>query len=174
MPSPARVRFASFVFDSASGELWRDDAAVPLEHQPTLALGCLIASAGRVVTREELAAAVWGTGTHVKFDDGLNYCIRQVRAALGDDAKAPRFVETLPRRGYRFVAETMPDHGNTEARKHRNLLGFPILAIKLQNRASLAAAIAAVIMALAIVESRPNNHHEVAVSMAKGLHGLIF
>lgn len=56
------------------------------------------------MTRDELAAVLWGTTTHVKFDDGLNYCIRQIRAALGDDPKTPRFIETIPRRGYRFIA----------------------------------------------------------------------
>ncbi len=172
MPAHARVRFAEFAFDPATGELWRGDIAVPLEHQPALVLSHLIASAGRVVTREELASAVWGAGTHVKFDDGLNYCIRQIRAALGDDAKAPRFVETLPRRGYRFVTMTSPQHGSTEARKHRSYLGlghaprYPWLRV--------AAALAAVIVAVAIAETRPNNHHAVAASMARSLHDLIF
>ena len=91
MPARSRVRFADFAFDPATGELWRGDVSVPLEHQPALALGRLIASAGTVVTRDELAAAVWGAGTHVKFDDGLNYCIRQIRAALGDEARVHSF-----------------------------------------------------------------------------------
>ena len=159
MPPHARVRFAEFAFDPATGELWRGDVAVPLEHQPALVLSHLIASAGRVVTREELASAVWGAGTHVKFDDGLNYCIRQVRAALDDDAKEPRFVETLPRRGYRFVAVAAPDTRRPSG------AWFPV---------RMAAAAAFFAVAVVFVESRPNNHHEVAVKVARSLHDLIF
>lgn len=66
-------------------------------------LALLVANVGRMVSREELRSAVWGAGTHVDFEQGLNHCIKEVRAALGDQADAPLYIETLPRRGYRFI-----------------------------------------------------------------------
>src|SRR5918993_5155910 len=102
------VRFGEFCFDPATGRLTRNGAPVPLENQPARLLALLTGSPGELMTREDLAAAIWRDGTHVRFDDGLNYCVRQVRAALDDDARSPRFIETIPRRGYRFVAAATP------------------------------------------------------------------
>jgi DNA-binding winged helix-turn-helix (wHTH) protein/TolB-like protein len=98
------IRFGEFEFDRVSGELRRGGAQVRLEPQPALVLAVLIEHAGDVVTRADLQQRVWGGDTFVDFEHGLNYCIAQIRTALGDSAAAPRFVETLPRRGYRFVA----------------------------------------------------------------------
>jgi DNA-binding winged helix-turn-helix (wHTH) protein/TolB-like protein len=98
------VRFGEFEFDRVSGELRRGRAQVRLEPQPARVLAVLLEHAGDVVTRTELQQRVWGGDTFVDFEHGLNYCIAQIRTALGDSAAAPRFVETLPRRGYRFVA----------------------------------------------------------------------
>ena len=75
-----------------------------LQQQPAKVLELLLRRAGELVTRDEIRAAVWGQDTYVNFDQGLNFCIKEIRAALGDDADEPRFVETLPRRGYRFIA----------------------------------------------------------------------
>lgn len=80
-----------------------------LQYQPLLVLRALASQAGRVVTREELRAAVWPSETHVDFEHGLNYCVRQLRAALGDDSRTPRFIETIPRRGYRLIARVAYD-----------------------------------------------------------------
>lgn len=103
------VRFGTFEFDPATGELRRTGGparagVVRLEPQPAKALALLVARAGEVVTREDLKTVVWGGDTHVDFDRGLAYCISQVRTALGDSAENPRFIETLPRRGFRFIA----------------------------------------------------------------------
>jgi DNA-binding winged helix-turn-helix (wHTH) protein/TolB-like protein len=98
------IRFGEFEFDRVSGELRRGGAQVRLEPQPARVLAVLLEHAGNVVTRAELQQRVWGGDTFVDFEHGLNYCIAQIRTALGDSAAAPRFVETLPRRGYRFVA----------------------------------------------------------------------
>jgi DNA-binding winged helix-turn-helix (wHTH) protein len=98
------VQFAEFEFDAASGELRRGSAVVRLEPQPARVLAHLVERAGQVVTRTELQQTVWGGETFVDFEHGLNYCIAQIRTALGDSAASPRFIETLPRRGYRFVA----------------------------------------------------------------------
>ena len=154
----SRLSFAEFCLDTSSGALTRAGRAIPLEHQPSLVLARLAQSAGAVVTRDELASALWGTDTHVKFDDGLNYCIRQARAALGDDAKAPRFIETIPRRGYRFVAKV------SEPAPARTRFSRPLLA----------AAAAAVVLLTVFVESRPNDHHELAVSIARTIHDALF
>jgi DNA-binding winged helix-turn-helix (wHTH) protein/TolB-like protein len=99
-----RFRFGLFAFDGATGELRREGTLLRLQGQPALALGCLIANPGQVVTREELCRAIWGGETHVDFERGLNFCVGQIRSALEDDADAPRYVRTIPRRGYQFIA----------------------------------------------------------------------
>jgi TolB-like protein/tetratricopeptide (TPR) repeat protein len=100
----ARVRFDRFELDLASGELLRDGAPVRLQPQPLKVLTLLARRAGQLVTREEIQKEVWTDNTFVDFDQGLNYCVRQIRTALGDSADAPRYLETLSRRGYRFLA----------------------------------------------------------------------
>jgi TolB-like protein len=82
----------------------RAGAPVHLQPQPARVLALLAAAPGRLVTREELRQHVWGSGTFVDFDQGLNWCIRRIREALEDDAAAPRYIQTVPRRGYRFIA----------------------------------------------------------------------
>ncbi len=98
------LRFPPFELDLAGLELRRSGSLVRLQQQPAKVLALLVRRSGEPVTREEIQREVWGTDTFVDFEHGLNFCIRQIRAALGDDAAAPRFVETLPRRGYRFIA----------------------------------------------------------------------
>ena len=103
--SPGPYRFGPFAFDPASGELTDAQSGRSARLQPQVAalLLALIERPGDVVTRAELRSRLW-PDTTVDFDDGLNFCVRQLRLALGDDANVPRFVETLPKRGYRFVA----------------------------------------------------------------------
>jgi DNA-binding winged helix-turn-helix (wHTH) protein/TolB-like protein len=103
MTAPSRVRFGVFDFDTASGELRRDGVPVRLQPQPAQVLAILVARAGEIVTREALRQALWGPETFVDFDRGLNFCVAQIRAALGDSADAPRFIRTLPKRGYQFI-----------------------------------------------------------------------
>jgi DNA-binding winged helix-turn-helix (wHTH) protein len=104
-PDRVAYRFAQFLFDPTSGELKNVDAgSVVARLQPQVAslLTALLERPGTVVSRAELQARLW-PDTTVDFDDGLNFCIRQLRLALGDEANNPRFVETLARRGYRFI-----------------------------------------------------------------------
>ena len=101
---PSTHCFGVFAFDERTLELSREGRRVAIEPQPARALALLVARAGQVVTRDEMRQAIWGTDTHVDYDRGLAYCIGQVRAALGDSAEQPRFVQTLPRRGFRFLA----------------------------------------------------------------------
>ena len=98
------IRFGPFELKLKSGELCRDGATVKLPPQPFKVLSLLAENAGQLVTREEIQQQVWGNDTFVDFDKGLNFCIKQIREALGDNAQSPLFVETLPRRGYRFIA----------------------------------------------------------------------
>src|SRR5262245_20927093 len=100
----AVIRFDIFELELKSGELRRDGALVKLQPQPFRALAFLANRAGQVVTREEIQREIWGDEIFVDYEQGVNFCIKQIRAALGDDAQAPRFIETLARRGYRFIA----------------------------------------------------------------------
>jgi TolB-like protein/DNA-binding winged helix-turn-helix (wHTH) protein/tetratricopeptide (TPR) repeat protein len=98
------VRFADFELDLRTGELRRDGTSLKLQPQPAKVLVLLVSRAGEIVTRQDLAQQVWGSETFVDFERGLNFAIRQIRSALEDDADQPRFLETLPKRGYRFTA----------------------------------------------------------------------
>jgi TolB-like protein/DNA-binding winged helix-turn-helix (wHTH) protein/Flp pilus assembly protein TadD len=106
----ASIRFGAFELKMDSGELLRDGFSVKLPPQPFKVLTLLVENAGHLVTREEIQRRVWGEETFVDFDKGLNFCVKQIREALGDQAQSPQFIETLPRRGYRFIApvETLP------------------------------------------------------------------
>ncbi len=97
------LRFGPFELDVRSGELRRNGTTVRLQPQPFKVLVLLTSRPGEVVTREEIQAEVWPAGTFVDFEQSLNFCVRQIRASLGDNANAPRYLETLPRRGYRWV-----------------------------------------------------------------------
>jgi DNA-binding winged helix-turn-helix (wHTH) protein/tetratricopeptide (TPR) repeat protein len=96
--------FGPFVLDLDSGELRRSGVPVRLQPQPAKLLVLLVGRAGELVAREEIREHVWGTDTFVDFDQSVNFCVRQVRTALHDDASTPCYIETLPRRGYRFIA----------------------------------------------------------------------
>ena len=101
---PKSVRFGLFEADLAAGELRKRGRKVPLQDQPFQVLALLLRHPGEVVTREELQQALWPAGTFVEFEHGVNTAIKKIRQALGDDADNPRFIETLPRKGYRFIA----------------------------------------------------------------------
>ena len=104
-------RFGDFALDTSAGELRRGGEVVRLQPQPAQVLALLVERAGQVVSREALRDAVWGAETFVDFDKGLNFAVAQVRAALGDDADAPTYVRTLPKRGYQFVAAVTREDG---------------------------------------------------------------
>ncbi len=103
IPSARRVRFGQFEMDEHAGELRREGIKVRLQEQPLQILQILLEHPGKVVTREELRKRVWPTDTFVDFDHGINNAIKRLREALGDIVETPRYIETLPRRGYRFV-----------------------------------------------------------------------
>jgi cholera toxin transcriptional activator len=103
-PSARVVRFGIFEVDLLAGELRRKGARIHLQEQPFQVLAVLLERSGDVVTREELRQKVWPADTFVDFDHSLNTAINKIRDALGDSATAPKFIETLARRGYRFIA----------------------------------------------------------------------
>jgi TolB-like protein/DNA-binding winged helix-turn-helix (wHTH) protein/Tfp pilus assembly protein PilF len=105
---PARLRFGLFELDLRAGELRKHGLRVRLQEQPFQILAMLLERPGEVVTREELQKKLWPADTFVDFDHGLNKAISKIREALGDSAESPRFVETVARRGYRFLAEVKP------------------------------------------------------------------
>src|SRR6201997_308620 len=103
--SRGRLRFGVFELDLRSGELRKHGLRVRLQEQPFRLLEMLLEHPGEIVTREELQTRLWPADTFVDFDHGLNKAINKIRDALGDSAESPRFVETVSRRGYRFIAE---------------------------------------------------------------------
>ncbi|MBI1984287.1 MAG: winged helix-turn-helix domain-containing protein [Acidobacteria bacterium] len=115
------IRFGAFEVDLHSGELRKKGLKIKLQEQPFQILAMLLQRPGSVVTREDLRKRLWPADTFVDFDQGLNRAINKIREALGDDAETPRYVETLPRRGYRFIAPVgEPANNAHEARgRHR-------------------------------------------------------
>src|SRR5262245_59312793 len=101
---PDLIRFGEFELDLRTGQLRKAGVVTNLQPQPAKVLVLLASKPGSLLSRDEIRQQVWGDDTFVDFEQGLNFCIRQIRTVLGDDANAPRFVETLPKRGYRFVA----------------------------------------------------------------------
>ena len=100
----ARLSFGLYEIDLQTGELWKAGFRIKLQGQPFKVLTTLLEKPGQVVTREELQARLWGKDTVVDFDHSLGTAINKIREALGDSAENPRFIETLARRGYRFIA----------------------------------------------------------------------
>jgi DNA-binding winged helix-turn-helix (wHTH) protein len=108
-------RFNLLGFDSSTGEVIREGCVVRLRPQPARVLEYLLERQGQLVSRGELQRAIWPEGTFVDFDHGLNSCVKQIRAAIGDSRAAPRLLETLVKRGFRFVAPVMPSSPDGQA-----------------------------------------------------------
>src|SRR5215831_17651174 len=110
MLKPAReeavtdFRFGRFELDSRTRELRKDGVRLRLQEQPFAVLALMLEHPGELLTRDELRDRLWPEGTFVDFEHGLNAAVKRLRAVLGDNAERPRFVETLHRRGYRFIA----------------------------------------------------------------------
>jgi DNA-binding winged helix-turn-helix (wHTH) protein/TolB-like protein len=133
------MRFGEFEIDERAGELRRNGARVKLQDLPFRMLVLLIRRAGEVVTREELRAELWGAETYVDAEAGLNTALAKVREALGDTADQPRFIETLPKRGYRFIGAQTDGAAAPAGRTPR------------RSRTGLALALAGIAIAAAIV-----------------------
>ncbi len=105
--TPTEIRFDGWSLRTDSGELARDGAVTRLQDQPLQVLVELLARPGELVTREQLIARLWPKGV-VDYETGLNTVVRKLRAALGEDANSPRYIETIPRKGYRFIGTLEP------------------------------------------------------------------
>jgi DNA-binding winged helix-turn-helix (wHTH) protein len=169
MDHSPRRRFGAHDLDLTTGELRRDGVPIPLQRQPARALACLVSRAGRLVPREDLHAAIWGRDVHVDFDRGLNYCIRQLREVLDDDAKAPRYIETIARQGYRFVAPVAVDQVPPP---------MPAPAFHGRRRlpvgATLAMASLFVLFAAHAISGGDERHHQLTVAIARAIHDAVF
>src|SRR5438309_3961125 len=120
-PSHGTVRFGVFALDFKASELRKQGTKVKLQEQPFQILQVLLQRPGEVVTREELQQKIWPSDTFVDFDHGINNAIKRLREALGDAAETPHYIETLPRRGYRFIGEI-----ECEALRMRSLAVLPV------------------------------------------------
>ena len=116
--SERKLCFGPFALDTSSAELFKFGQKLKLQGQPIQILSILLERPGELVTREELRQRLWPaeTETFVDFDHGLNTDIRKLRQALGDEAETPQYIETLPRRGYRFIGHLAgAEYGSTES-----------------------------------------------------------
>ena len=116
-------RFGTFAVDVKTGELTSDGQRTPLREQPLQLLIALLERPGELITREELTSRLWPAGTFVDFDRGLNKAVNHLRDALSDSAEHPHFIETLPRKGYRFIAPVTQDAQDSEQRARDVLSG---------------------------------------------------
>ena len=103
-PSGTLFRFGPFELDRRTGELWKRGVRLSLQEQPQRILSALLECPGEIVSREELCRRLWPQGTFVDFEHSLNAAVRRLRMTLGDTAETPRFIETIHRRGYRFLS----------------------------------------------------------------------
>jgi TolB-like protein/DNA-binding winged helix-turn-helix (wHTH) protein len=116
-PSSQTVRFAQFEVDLRAGELRKQGRRLRLQEQPLRVLAMLVDRAGELVTREELQQKLWPADTFVDFDHGLNSAVARLRDTLSDSAERPKYIETVARRGYRFIGRLEEGGGETEARQ---------------------------------------------------------
>lgn len=142
---PTIISFASYTVDLQQGLLRKNGIKIPCQEQPLQVLAALIERPGELVTREELRRRVWQQDTFLDFDQALNTAVRKIRATLNDDADAPRYIETVPRRGYRFIApveqpplpQPEPTSDRSTNHRFRNLLfagaGTLLLAVVLMG-----------------------------------------
>jgi DNA-binding winged helix-turn-helix (wHTH) protein/TolB-like protein len=111
-------RFGLFTFDANTLQLTHNGQPVPLEPQPAKALAAFLSRPHEIVTKEELRLVLWGPDHHVDVDRGIAYCLSELRSALRDNATSPLYIQTLPRRGYRFIAPLTPPAAPTFPRRH--------------------------------------------------------
>lgn len=161
-----RLRIGAIDFDLESGELISVEGTVRLEPQPAAVLARLGARPGELVTHDELRKAVWGEATHVNFQQSLHYCVRQVRLALSRTASSV-IVESVPRRGYRLLVPLEPA-ASPDERRDRSAQA------RARRWALWAAVAAATVASIAVVERRPNNHHQVAAALMQAVHDFVY
>ena len=135
MPPGSLIRFGTFELDLDTGEIRKQGRKLKLAPQPFQVLALLARNPGQLVTRETLRTQLWGRDALVDFEHGLNFCIRQIRSALGESASRPRFIETLPRRGYRLILPANGRYGKRSA---------AVTSVPTRNRSSATTTVARV------------------------------
>jgi Tol biopolymer transport system component/DNA-binding winged helix-turn-helix (wHTH) protein len=166
-PRAGRCRFGRFEVDRGAEELRREGTLVKLQRHPWLVLEALLERPGELVTRDELRDRLWADGTHVEFEDGLNTAVARLRRSLGDDAERPIYVQTVPGRGYRFVAPVAPDSAEEAPHQPRTHAPRPWVAGILVIGAVLALVIGAL-----ITRERTRPPHIVRASQLTSAPGL--
>jgi DNA-binding winged helix-turn-helix (wHTH) protein len=158
--TPETFRFGEFELNVDAGELRRSNRRLKLQPQPFKLLVLLVRRAGNLVSREDIRRELWPDGTFVDFDQSVNYSIKQIRDVLGDSADRPLYLETVPRRGHRFIAPTVSGH-----EPHRAAVILPgATGIRLEK------ALWTNIAELRMAESRRRRNTAIAV----GVLGLVF
>jgi DNA-binding winged helix-turn-helix (wHTH) protein/lipoprotein NlpI len=168
MTPPQVRRFGAFEIDCLSGELRKHGLRIRLAEQPFKILVLLLERRGEVVSREEIRKALWPADTFVDFDAGLSSAVRKLREALGDSAAQPRFIETVPRRGYRFLAPVTEDIHATEVPE-------PSPAPRRTLRPAALALVLVVALALvpfAVMRNRPRDDGEANAAFLKGVEAM--
>lgn len=159
-------RFGVFEFETPSNELRKAGRPVALEPQPSRALALLLSRPDQLVSRDELKELVWGPDTHVDFDRGLAYCISQIRTALGDSGDSPRFIQTVPKKGYRFIAPVhVPERGEVSAASIRPKGAGPLRRRAYLSVVSAVLVVAGVLAAVAWRGDRTPDRVVIAVSI---------
>ena len=158
VPQTRKMRFGPYEVDLRSGEVYKHGIRLKLQDQPFLVLALLLEHAGEVVTRDELRQKLWPADTFVDFDTGLNSAIKKLRDVLSDSADEPRYIETLHRRGYRFIAPVENGAPPKSASVELHVVPAPTLPKPPQlwnrRRVVVAAGIAAVLVVVALVTWR--------------------
>lgn len=138
------LKFGLFELDPKTQQLCKAGVPLRIQPQPFKVLAVLASSGGRIVTREELRRELWGAETFVDFEQGVNYCIRQIRTVLGDEAQSPHYIETIPRRGYRFIATVESPEAARE--EHDGVEDGPQAKRKVWSRRRIILAVSAVLV----------------------------
>src|SRR5580692_7325232 len=147
VPAARRYSFEDFELDIRAGELRKRGVKLRLQGQPLQILATLLDRSGEMVTREELRAEIWTADTFVDFDHSLHNAIARLREVLGDSADTPRYIETLPRRGYRFIApvEEVENHAPERPAPIKPASEAPALGQRPNTGAALALALLAIV-----------------------------
>jgi TolB-like protein/DNA-binding winged helix-turn-helix (wHTH) protein/Flp pilus assembly protein TadD len=171
-PASRVLRFDSFELDLRAAELRRNGTKLRLQGQPIQVLAILLDRAGELVTREELREQIWAAETFVDFDHGLHNAISRIREVLGDSAGTPRFIETLPRRGYRFIGSVekagVPEPLQAAPKEHG--AEVPVVAAHTKSRGTLIAAVLVMaVIAAALVVAPALSRRSVAVPLVRSI-----
>ena len=166
---PRRLRFGDFEFDAEALELHRDGKTIRLQPQPARLLHLLLTRADAVVSRDVVRRHLWPNEVHVEFDQSINSCVKRIRVALGDSAETPRYIETLPRLGYRFLQTVTAVADECEPPPGSPVPAKPSRRARRAAQAVLAAAGAALVLLVSFLYWQPPDSRSVSADEAPRL-----